>query len=620
MKLKVDSKAGLTLEVREDSPEDAARIRSVAQTVKAALRLAANTAKKANPDVLEDYRRAYADWETLLYKASESGDLKISPENGEVVEGQLPQPPIPDDALFKLLKKCQEKAYKRLEKEAETGKAPLDKDDAWVEALLTSYSEGRSMTYDEIPSYGAAQNGRIRAYSRAQYRDMLAEQIAAVALGKVADMDPTHLAPVLDAFSGGSGWVPNNIMVNSGLSAFMSGGSQARQLVGGWKQGKPKEGKERLEYHHHKQPSDPRANLSYFVEAETVTELWRVIEGEYDDFAARVAVACLAQITTKAPPPHDTYTQIDLDALKKYMQAHELRGSNHGDFHRRVVRTMRALNRLQMRSRIPSPFSDKKLITVTGPFMAVNEIEDELEQPDLFESVDEHSQTETLPSRWFVRPGMWADHWEVKGKGVWLAEFAEEWLGAAQDTSTIMARRIATLVLGAAGGTWHRQRWLSLTVEDLLIRIRFLPYPEARGQHWGDRTRKALEKALDLLKQKEELEQIAWPKGFGPKDGARGRGWVDRWLKAEVKLATPEALTHLRKAAQKTEKGADKAAEWGDKEIEAVRSKIAAEGCTQAEVAKRLGIAPAALSQVLKGARKPSKTMRPKLDQLIGGA
>lgn len=624
MKLTIDRKLDLELEVKTDSPEERTRVKAAAKSVKAAYNLAVNAAKRTNPDLLAEWRRWLSDMEATLQEAIERGDVELAPDIS-TAKGRLPQAHVPE-GLFDAYKRCVDKAYAKLNREAAAGKAPTAADEAWVEAALDMLSNGKRRQYDpdDGPTYRVYKphKGTFPVLDSAQSRYVLATHIAGVALGKVAEIDPTQLAPIADAFPGmgGSGWLPNNPFTHSGLSALMSGGSQARQIMGGWKHD---EGQKGPEYH---QPQrDQRASLSYSIEAETVAEMWRVIEEEYDDFAAQVAVACLAQITAKAPPPYENYMHLDLEALKKYMQAHQLRGSNRDNFHERVVRTMRALNRLQVRARIPSPQDSTTLIPVRGPFMAVNEIEDELEQPDLFEVANEHSPSPALPSRWLIRPGLWSEHWKFEGKEAWLAEFAQEWLGQKRDLGTIMARRIATLVLGAAGGTRHRKTWLPFTIEDMLLRIRLLPYPEARGQHWGGRTRDALETALELLKKSEDLERVTWPKGYGPADKSRPRGWVERWLKAEVQLLTPEALKHLNEAAKskttepKKGKGnSPKAAAWGDEHIAAVRERMAAKDWTQAQLARYLGVKPAALSQVLNGARKPSKTMRPKLDAFVG--
>jgi DNA-binding XRE family transcriptional regulator len=106
-----------------------------------------------------------------------------------------------------------------------------------------------------------------------------------------------------------------------------------------------------------------------------------------------------------------------------------------------------------------------------------------------------------------------------------------------------------------------------------------------------------------------------------PEPGDRGRGWVERWLKAKVYLTTPEALAKLEQEPQqatprlikrrvrglgKTKKPLVRGQYLDAATVAAIYEAYKSRNWTQATFAKELKIARPTLSNVLNGKEAPS--------------
>lgn len=161
------------------------------------------------------------------------------------------------------------------------------------------------------------------------------------------------------------------------------------------------------------------------------------------------------------------------------------------------------------------------------------------------------------------------------------------------------------------GGTDSRNYSLIKSVQDLLAVIGELPDEGHRGTHWASRMEEALREALNRLLAHHLLETVKFSEDY-PEPGDRGRGWVERWLSAEITLTTPEAAMKLNdrpaglKGRQQRNRGTGKPKKLltpgrylTETEIAAIRRKCAEQNRLLKDLAREMGVAAPTLSNVL---------------------
>lgn len=159
-----------------------------------------------------------------------------------------------------------------------------------------------------------------------------------------------------------------------------------------------------------------------------------------------------------------------------------------------------------------------------------------------FEFFDERQQI-----GWLFDPGPWAKHYFNRDAKPWLSTLQQALLKLDHRDvrlAEVLALHIATLLFVVAGGDHYKKQAITRTVAELLEVAGRLPEPERRGGHWAERTKEALQVALETLLGARLVAMVEFGHTY-PKHSEGKRGWVERWLNATITLTTPEAAAFL---------------------------------------------------------------------------
>jgi hypothetical protein len=238
---------------------------------------------------------------------------------------------------------------------------------------------------------------------------------------------------------------------------------------------------------------------------------------------------------------------------------------------------------------------------------------------------------------WTVMLGQWANHFLSNSGVYWVSRLAQAVLHLDHRENRpgdSLAKRIMYLLFVVPADIAHVNSSRKLIVGDLLQQIGELPAPEARGQNWAARTRKALELALETLEETGLVASVEWPDGFGPADTPRVTGWAARWLNARIWITGVEAREKMlaaptppmpKRIAPPAQHGAGKNAclEAGHHravpviDALAIWRKLESLHWSQRTLAKHIGCSPAYLSCVMNGRRKASPEMAQRLRDFL---
>lgn len=142
---------------------------------------------------------------------------------------------------------------------------------------------------------------------------------------------------------------------------------------------------------------------------------------------------------------------------------------------------------------------------------------------------------------WCIRFGTWRRLWANNATKAWLSPLPQALLALdhrANRGAELFAKKIG-IICALTWGNKQAYTVLDRRVDHLLGSIGELPLYEDRAPHWAGRTRDRFEAGLLLLQEQGQLGRVNWDAATCPGEGARTKGWVQRWLAGRVALHRP---------------------------------------------------------------------------------
>lgn len=427
-----------------------------------------------------------------------------------------------------------------------------------------------------------------------------------------------------DIFSDGNkAPVINNQHSSVVLEMIMKGGPLARWLAGGWYEnqfsGDPQFLKQLPTWH-------GGSMMGFFeAQARNAAELWAKVEA-VDMLYADVYLGILGAMgdpRNKAHFPLLTPVIINSEQLLEYANIRR-HGHNRDLLKVRIAEdVIPFLKDLTVEIR-GIPYGNR---TVSIPHCKVFDIVEVYE--DLLPFPGEPKRKAV---GWAIRAGMWANFWFQEGGRYWVSAMSRLLLTLDHRQNRrpeMLAKKIGLLLLTVEGGTDSRNYALTKTIRDLLGVIGELPNEGHRGENWANRLEAALREALNTLLEHHLLESVKFSDKY-PDSGDRGRGWVERWLDAEITLTTPEAAMKLNdrpagfKGRQRRNRGTGKPRKpllpgryLTETEVAAIRRKCAEQNRYMKDLAREMGVAAPTLSNALRRREAPSDALLTKLKAFL---
>ena len=439
---------------------------------------------------------------------------------------------------------------------------------------------------------------------------------------------------VADAFLGGVARFPNNPVIAAGFEAIYKGGKRARLLQGGWGQS---EGGQ-LHYIHAGNKTGrilvhPDLLRKLEVPSTNTEPPWRFVEG-LNPFTADVALAVLAQMcepTAGDRPKHPLLqpVRITADTILHYKGIRR-RGMERRILRKKVHDEMERLRRLNLNVESFTTFnpSTRRSERVSWEGDRLFDIVRVEVIPETFEG-----ETTNIEVAWLVRAGQWAYWWFSRESRMWVGKMARALLELDHRENrgpAVLAKKVGQKVLFLYHAL-REQNPLKLNIGNLLEDIGELPISEARKHNWAGRTRENFERALTILGPGDSLvkginifARVDWPDGHGLDDTDRFKGWVDKWLSANILITLPSSTSALpsekyevsRKTKRLRKKMSASADEIVGPSIREARLKSES-FLTQKLLATNLGISTTYLSQIETGKRQPSRALMVKLREFV---
>lgn len=416
-----------------------------------------------------------------------------------------------------------------------------------------------------------------------------------------------------NAFSDGCGQIPNNPLVAAAFAAVFKGGSKARSLINGWEADE----NGRLRYRHigrrggeisvYFDDSNPEGSTSHSPLAKQIS----CIES-LNPLTADVLFAILAQLCEKSSGnrtfyPLSTPVLISTNAILKYKNIQRW-GWERSDLRRRIKQELELIRQLRFDIiQFPSWDPGIKSWNHKGVSAIGDKIVDLVDFDEITMVLD--NREKLVDAMWSARVGHWSRWWLNTQAKVWLGEIPIDLLELdhrANRGAANLAKKIGlgtTVLLEALKSRSYIER----RVDHLLEAIGELPIKEARDSHWAGRTRDRFDEALIRLQEAGIFAKVEWPKGDGPGDLDRNKGWVNRWLESKIKI-------HRRNAVVREEQpGAKQGRQWSPKRRKsrngsakmdaglsgrAIRKRRIEESLTQEQLARKLNISNAYLSKI----------------------
>lgn len=235
---------------------------------------------------------------------------------------------------------------------------------------------------------------------------------------------------------------------------------------------------------------------------------------------------------------------------------------------------------------------------------------------------------------WLIDPGPWAKYYFNQKAKPWLSTLQQAVLDLDHRgvrRADVLALHIATLLFVVAGGDQFTEQAITRTVAELLELAGELPEAEHRSANWANRTAEALHMALETLQSMKLVAAVDYGPGY-PDPGERGKGWVERWLKATITLTSPEAATFLGRdvsepvklpARLERKRQARKAVKvqpgerLDDATAARLRARIAQRFPNQRAAAEYFGCSQSALSRAANGINAPKPELAAKLKTFL---
>ncbi len=416
--------------------------------------------------------------------------------------------------------------------------------------------------------------------------------------------------------------MPNNPLMQAGMRAISSGGKLARVLQGGWKD--PGHGVPVYRYFGSKSGEVtvyPQQRTGPAESLPTTETLWGFVES-LNPFTSDVALAVLAQMVAPSTGDRPKYpllepVEITAPAILQYKGIQRY-GEERRLLEQRIAEEMERLRTLT--------FDVHQWPTRNPETPAKWTREGASWQGDhLFDIVNVEKWQEGLidgePQRievaWRVRAGQWAYWWMNSQGRVWVAHMARVLLEL--DHRENRPAAVMAKALGVQLAFWVGPRTIERRIDGLLQDIGELPIPKERNRHWAGRTRDRFDEAWLVLKESDVVTDVVWPNGYGPGEGDRSKGWVERWLNAKVIITLPEPAEELPASieqprlvqpARRKRKRPAKVQQIDGNKVRQVRE---ARGWTQDDLAQHLGITQPYIARIENGKRLPGVALAKKL-------
>ena len=437
---------------------------------------------------------------------------------------------------------------------------------------------------------------------------------------------------VANAFPGGEAMVPNNPATAAVFDAIHKGGKRSRSLIGGWGEN---ETTELFCIHSGRKAGRilvyPRLAPNPEFPLTSPERVWHYVEG-LSPFTADVALAVLAQmceptLDDKPKFPMLQPVMVTAEAILRYKGIRR-RGAERKALLRRVHDEMERLGQL---------YFDVELFPTFNPgtkrYEKVSWKDDRLFDIVKVEaSASIRGENTDIQTVWLVRAGQWAYWWLSAEARVYLGRMARILLELDHRENSgpeVLAKKIGQRIL-FLHQAFPRQNPLTLRIGKLLENVGELPRPEARHRHWAGKTRENFEGAMRRLGPGDAFTEginvfadVGWPKGYGPDDNDRVKGWPEPWLSASVSITMPCKPTAMRDNhatdSHRPRRQLDVQASLGERIGPVIRS--ARLNCepfkNQEELARHLGISSVYLSLIETEKRLPSAKLATKLREWV---
>lgn len=435
---------------------------------------------------------------------------------------------------------------------------------------------------------------------------------------KVAKIDRTS-----DPFNGkGVAPVVNNPPCHVLFQAIAKGGPNARNLKNGWDSNPINP-----ELPVFKTPQRTKGDWTVYFDPNSgpLAEQWQRVEG-LSALHTKLALFCFAKICD----PRNAMRHPSKDPV----------GVSYEDFRQALGFTQRGKALEDFKAQVDQLVRDIADLKATVRDIMINGKPDGIAECSLFAiSKVWDKQYKFFENRvqigWLIDPGPWAKYYFNRDAKPWLSTLHAAILELDHRgvrRADVLALHIATMLFTVAGGDQFKEQTLTRTVEDLLELAGELPEPEHRGTNWGSRTAEALHCALETL-QDMRLATIVFSANY-PDPGDRGKGWVDRWLSANVHLTTPEAAAFLgrdipdpvtqlptrlgrKQRAQKPVAVKVPSEKLDKATADRLRAGIAQQFPNQTKAAQYFGCSQSALSRAANGINAPKPELAAKIQKFL---
>jgi DNA-binding XRE family transcriptional regulator len=420
-----------------------------------------------------------------------------------------------------------------------------------------------------------------------------------------------------NAFPDGWGKIPNNPLIAAAIASLFKGGSNARDLMGGW----VPDAEGRLTYRHLGKRGgqiviypDTAAVIAR-QNGSGIDKQWAFVEG-FSPLTVDVLLAILAQVCepslgNKPKFPLLAPVPITASAILRYKDLRRW-GSEGRQLRQRVDEEILRLQGLRFDvHQFPAWDPDMNRWNAKGVSVIGDRLFDIVDSQTYQRGGETRSRSEIV---WLTRIGHWSQWWMNAQAKVWMGAIPRrilEFDHRRNRGSSLLAKKISlnTMVLwGAVRSRGSMERRIDHLLED----IGELPNLDARDSHWGGRVRDRFDEAILQLQEDGIFGHVEWPQGHEPGGADRVKGWVEAWLASKIVLTRPgvfgdNAVALRRKKKRRVARQSKEPAELRRGSV--IRSMRMDRNITQSRFAGELGISAAYLSQIENEKRAVSKVL-----------
>jgi DNA-binding XRE family transcriptional regulator len=420
-----------------------------------------------------------------------------------------------------------------------------------------------------------------------------------------------------NAFPDGWGKIPNNPLIAAAIASLFKGGSNARDLMGGW----VPDAEGRLTYRHLGKRGgqiviypDTAAVIAR-QNGSGIDKQWAFVEG-FSPLTVDVLLAILAQVCepslgNKPKFPLLAPVPITASAILRYKDLRRW-GSEGRQLRQRVDEEILRLQGLRFDvHQFPAWDPDMNRWNAKGVSVIGDRLFDIVDSQTYQRGGETRSRSEIV---WLTRIGHWSQWWMNAQAKVWMGAIPRrilEFDHRRNRGSSLLAKKISlnTMVLwGAVRSRGSMERRIDHLLED----IGELPNLDARDSHWGGRVRDRFDEAILQLQEDGIFGHVEWPQGHEPGGADRVKGWVEAWLASKIVLTRPGVFGDNTVALRRTKKRRVARQSKEPAELRrgsVIRSMRMGRNITQSRFAGELGISAAYLSQIENEKRAVSKVL-----------